>query len=164
MERIFLKACAKLNLFLDITGKRGDGYHLIKSVMQSVDIFDFISVTKSYGISVKCSISELDGESNLAYKAAKLFFEQTGINGGAEIYIEKRIPIQSGMAGGSADAAAALYALNALYETGLSEEELCVLGAKLGADVPFPFPEEQRFAKESANSLLPLRSFPTAFL
>lgn len=163
MERIFLKACAKLNLFLDITGKRGDGYHLIKSVMQSVDIFDFISVTKSYGISVKCSISELDGESNLAYKAAKLFFEQTGINGGAEIYIEKRIPMQSGMAGGSADAAAALYALNALYETGLSEEELCALGAKLGADVPFSLSGGTTLCEGIGEQLASLTELPDCF-
>ena len=74
MEQIFLKACAKLNLFLDITGKCENGYHLIKSVMQSVDIFDRVSVKKSGEISVKCSESALDGENNLAHKAAALFF------------------------------------------------------------------------------------------
>ena len=137
MEQIFLKACAKLNLFLDITGKRSDGYHTIKSVMQSVDIFDRVKIAKADGISVKCSESALDGESNLAYKAAALFFEQTGIRGGAEIYIEKRIPMQAGMAGGSADAAAVLRGLNAIYEANLSEDELCAIGTRLGADVPF---------------------------
>lgn len=137
MEQIFLKACAKLNLFLDITGKCENGYHLLKSVMQSVDIFDRVSVKKSSEISVKCSESALDGENNLAHKAAALFFGQTGIAGGAEIYIEKRIPMQAGMAGGSADAAAVLYGLNRLYEAKLSAEELCAIGARLGADLPF---------------------------
>ena len=137
MEQIFLKACAKLNLFLDITGKCENGYHLIKSVMQSVDIFDRVSVKKSSEISVKCSESALDGEHNLAHKAAALFFGQTGTAGGAEIYIEKRIPMQAGMAGGSADAAAVLYGLNRLYEAKLSAGELCAMGARLGADLPF---------------------------
>lgn len=137
MEQIFLKACAKLNLFLDITGKCENGYHLLKSVMQSVDIFDRVSVKKSSEISVKCSESALDGENNLAHKAAALFFGQTGIAGRAEIYIEKRIPMQAGMAGGSADAAAVLYGLNRLYEAKLSAEELCAMGARLGADLPF---------------------------
>lgn len=137
MEQICVKACAKLNLFLDITGRRSDGYHLIQSVMQSVDIFDRVTVSKADSVSVKCSDSSLDGECNLAYKAAKLFFETSGISGGAKIFIEKRIPLQAGMAGGSADAAAVLFALNQIYESGFSEDELCNIGVKLGADVPF---------------------------
>lgn len=160
MEQIFLKACAKLNLFLDIAGKRGDGYHLIKSVMQSVDIFDRVKVAKADGISVKCSESSLDGENNLAYKAAALFFEQTGIRGGAEIYIEKRIPMQAGMAGGSADAAAVLRGLNAIYEANLSDEELCAMGAKLGADVPFSLCGGTMLCEGIGEALSPLPELP----
>ena len=160
MEQIFLKACAKLNLFLDITGKRSDGYHLIKSVMQSVDIFDRVKVAKANSISVKCSESSLDGESNLAYKAAALFFEQTGIDGGAEIYIEKRIPMQAGMAGGSADAAAVLRGLNAIYEANLSDEELCAMGTKLGADVPFSLCGGTTLCEGIGEALSPLPELP----
>lgn len=137
MDRICVKACAKLNLFLDIAGKCSDGYHLIKSVMQSVDIFDRVTVSKADFFSVKCSDPSLDGECNLAYKAAKLFFAESNISGGAKIFIEKHIPLQAGMAGGSADAAAVLFALNCIYESNFSEEKLCSIGAKLGADVPF---------------------------
>lgn len=160
MEQIFLKACAKLNLFLDITGKRGDGYHLIKSVMQSVDVFDRVKIKKSDAVSVKCSESSLDGESNLAYKAAALFFNKTGISGGAEIYIEKRIPMQAGMAGGSADAAAVLYGLNTLYEAKLSEDELCAIGAKLGADVPFSLCGGTKLSEGIGECLSPLPELP----
>lgn len=160
MEQIFLKACAKLNLFLDITGKRDDGYHLIRSVMQSVDIFDRVKIAKTAEITVKCSESSLDGEGNLAYKATKLFFEQTGTSGGAEIYIEKRIPMQAGMAGGSADAAAVLRGLNALYETNLSDEELCAMGARLGADVPFSLCGGTALCEGIGERLAPLPELP----
>lgn len=160
MEQIFLKACAKLNLFLDITGKRSDGYHTIKSVMQSLDIFDRVKITKADGVSVKCSESSLDGEENLAHKAAELFFEQTGIRGGAEIYIEKRIPIQAGMAGGSADAAAVLRGLNGIYETHLSDEELCAMGARLGADVPFSLCGGTMLCEGIGEQLSPLPELP----
>ena len=90
MNRITVKAPAKLNLFLDITGRRDNGYHEISSVMQTVDIYDFVSVEKAENITVRCSNPSLDGEKNIAYKAAKFFFEELGINSGANIYIDKR--------------------------------------------------------------------------
>lgn len=163
MDKISLKACAKLNLFLDIEGKRNDGYHLIKSVMQSIDIFDRISVEKNTLLSVECSESCINGENNLAYKAAKLFFDETGITGGAKIHIEKRIPMQAGMAGGSADAAAVLYALNTLYESDISPKGLCAMGTKLGADVPFSLCGGTMLSKGIGEELSPLPGLPDCF-
>ena len=137
MDSVFVKACAKLNLFLDITGKRDDGYHLLSSVMQSIDLFDYVRVQKNETLSVSCSNPSLNGEKNIAYKAASLFFGKTGISGGASVSIDKRIPLEAGLAGGSADAAAVLFGLNEIYGTGLSREKLCGIGAQCGADVPF---------------------------
>ncbi len=137
MNSVSVKAPAKINLFLDITGKLPNGYHEIASIMQTVDIFDYVKISKATQITVKCSNSALDGEKNIAYKAAKLFFEHAELEGGAEIYIEKHIPSEAGMAGGSADAAAVLKGLNMLFDEHFTEEELCSIGAKCGADVPF---------------------------
>lgn len=137
MNKISLKAPAKINLFLDITGKLPNGYHEISSVMQTVDLFDYVKIEKAGEISVKCSSGNLDGEKNIAYKAAKLFFKKSKIESGASVFIDKRIPMQAGMAGGSADAAAVLYGLNKIFDGPFSEEELCSIGAECGADVPF---------------------------
>lgn len=132
-----LKACAKINLTLDVLGKRDDGYHLIDSVFQSVSLCDTVSVEKADVISVNCTDSTICDESNIAYKAAKCFFAHTKISGGALITIEKHIPLTSGMGGGSADAAAVIVALDKLYKTDLSQEKLCEIGLLVGADVPF---------------------------
>ena len=132
-----LRAYAKLNLTLDITGRRADGYHLIDSVMQSVSLYDTVTVEKSPKIVVSSSDSSLCGENNIAFSAARLFFEKTGLSGGAEIFIEKNIPYPAGLGGGSADAAAVLKGLNALYGAGLSENELRALSLGIGADIPF---------------------------
>jgi len=132
-----LRCNAKINLSLGIMGKREDGYHLIDSVMQSVSVSDKLTVNKGEEISVLCSDGELCGEGNIAYKAAVNFFEYTGIKGGAEILINKGIPQAAGMGGGSADAAGVIVALNEIYSASLSEKELCDIGLKVGADVPF---------------------------
>lgn len=132
-----LKACAKINLTLDVTGKREDGYHLIDSVFQSVSLYDEITVEKSDTIIVRCTDSTICDKSNIAYKAAEKFFEYVGINGGAEIVIKKHIPLASGMGGGSADAAAVILALDKIYKTNLTEKKLCQIGLSVGADVPF---------------------------
>lgn len=132
-----LKANAKINLTLDVLGKREDGYHLIDSVFQSVSLGDIVEVDKADNIVVSCSDSSICDESNIAYKAAKKFFEYTSIQGGANVKIEKRIPLASGMGGGSADAAAVIVALDRLYNTNLSQYVLCEIGLSVGADVPF---------------------------
>lgn len=136
-KKITLVANAKINLGLDICGKREDGYHFIDTVMQSVSLGDKITVSQADKIRVNCDKGDINGESNIAYNAAKLFFEVAKIDGGADIYIEKHIPMAAGLGGGSADAAGVLLALNKLYSADLSEEELENIAIKLGADVPF---------------------------
>jgi len=131
---IIVHANAKINLSLDITGIRNDGYHLLYSVMQSVDLYDKITVLRSDKIEV---MSFIRGEINTAYKAAYEFFKYTEINGGAKIFVKKNIPLKSGLGGGSADAAAVITALDILYKTNLTDSERCEIAIKIGADVPF---------------------------
>lgn len=131
-------AYAKINLFLDITGKLADGYHLLETVMQSVDLADIVSVELGDEITVSCSDPEIpENEGNICYKAAELFYRLLGHRGGADIYIDKRIPHGAGLGGGSADAAAVLRGLNKLHNKPFDEETLLKLAAKTGADVPF---------------------------
>lgn len=132
-----VKANAKINLSLVISGKREDGYHFIDTVMQSITLCDTLEFKKAKKITVKCNDGELNNEENIAYKAAKLFFEKTGIMGGVTIKIKKRIPKAAGLGGGSADGAAVLVALNRLYNANLSDEKLEEYATTLGADVPF---------------------------
>ena len=164
MNEISLKAPAKINLFLDITGKLPNGYHEIASVMQNDDLFDYVKIEKSEYISVKCSIGDLDGESNIAYKAAKLFFKKSGIESGASVFIDKRIPMQAGMAGGSADAAAVLYGLNRIFEEPFSEEELCSIGAECGADVPFSILGGTKLSEGFGEKLSPAPEMPDCWI
>lgn len=133
-----IKAHAKINLVLNIIGKRPDGYHDVDMIMQEVELCDMITVEKTL------SSIELSGtgplsydESNLAYKAAKLFFDVTGIRKGARIHVQKNIPICAGMAGGSTDAAAVIKALNILYGKPLTKRVLLKVSSRLGADVPY---------------------------
>lgn len=132
-----LKANAKINLTLDVTGRREDGYHLIDSVFQSVSLCDEVTVEKSDTVSVTCDDSTICDRSNIAYKATEKFFGFTKICGGAEIVIKKHIPLAAGLGGGSADAAAVIVALDKLYKTNLSQDALCEIGLSVGADVPF---------------------------
>lgn len=132
-----VKANAKVNLSLDITGKRQDGYHTLSSVMQSVNLGDIITIDKAETITVACDNELLSGEDNLCFKAAQLFFERSKAIGGAHIFIEKHIPVAGGLGGGSADAAAVLTALNKMYGEPLSNDELLSMALSLGADVPF---------------------------
>ena len=128
---------AKINLCLAVTGKREDGYHFIDSVMQSVSLFDTLTVEKADEINVTCSKSEFSGQKNIAYTAAKAFFEFSGVSGGADIYIEKGIPDAGGLGGGSSDAAGVILALDKIYNTNLKLDELLKIGLSVGADVPF---------------------------
>ncbi len=145
MTEITLKAPAKVNLYLDIEARRPDGYHDIESVMQTVSLCDELTIERRDArrgrrlIAVSCSVDSLAcDESNLCYRAAQLFMRHIGERSfDLAIHIEKRIPIAAGLAGGSTDAAAVLIGLNRLYATNLTEEELCKIGAGLGADIPF---------------------------
>ena len=143
MQQIHAKAYAKINLTLDVLGKRPDGYHQMDMVMQSGSLCDEVTPVKtdSPGISLSCDNPDVPfpcDESNLAYKAAKLLFEHQGEPcAGVSIKLKKNIPDKAGMAGGSADAAAVLVAANELFSWHLGMEELCKIGKTLGADVPF---------------------------
>lgn len=141
MDSLVLNAKAKINLYLDVTGKRADGYHLLETVMHTVSFCDTVTLTKTdrNGIEISCSDPLIPcNEKNIAYKCAAAFFDKTGISsGGVSIDIIKRIPSQAGMGGGSADGAAVLIGLDRLFETGLSEGELISISARIGADIPF---------------------------
>ena len=130
-------AHAKLNLTLDVLEKRPDGYHDISSVFQSISLFDKLEVTRTEKDILINTDSEIAPEDNICVRAARLFFDATKLSGGAEILLQKNIPIAAGLGGGSADGAATLKALNLLYKSPLSDKELLLLSAKLGADVPF---------------------------
>lgn len=134
-----IKAYAKINLSLDVVGKREDGYHLLRMIMQSIDIYDLIKITKSSeGISISCDKPYVPvDERNLAYKAARLFLDHYNINQGVTIDIKKNIPVAAGLAGGSTDAASVLKCMRALFKPDISIDELKVLGLKIGADVPY---------------------------
>lgn len=138
---IKVKAYAKINLLLDIICKRNDGYHDLFMIMQSIGIYDTVTVseTKSKGITISCNIDDIPlDEKNIAHKAAAAFFKATGIkNKGIHIDIVKRIPHAAGLAGGSADGAGVLVALNEFFGLGLTDDELCKIGVTIGADVPF---------------------------
>ncbi len=131
-----LKAYAKLNLALEIVGRTANGMHELDMLMQSISLFDEVTITKAEQTRLRCDGMEAD-EKNTALRAARAFFEYTGICGGADISLEKHIPSQAGLGGGSSDAGAVLCALDLLYETKLKKEELIALGVKIGADVPF---------------------------
>ncbi len=133
------EAFAKINLFLDVTGRREDGYHNILSIMQSVSLSDTVSLELTDGeFSVTSNIPDVPGDnSNIAIRAAIKFFEFTGINAGAKIHIEKRIPMAAGLAGGSTDGAAVIMILNDMTGANLPDSDLIKIAAKVGADVPF---------------------------
>lgn len=133
MDKITLRAYGKLNLSLDITGKRPDGYHLMDMVMQSVDLCDRVTLERSDRLDAALFPY---GKKDTAYRAAQTFFAETGIPGGVRIQTEKHIPSEAGMGGGSADAAAVLKGLDLLFETGMGER-LAEIGVGIGADVPF---------------------------
>lgn len=141
MGLVVTKAPGKLNFTLEVVSRRTDGYHDLRMLMHAVDLEDTVHIEtrKKPGILIGCTNPVIPcDEKNLAYKAAALFFEKTATSPmGLDIFIEKRIPPQAGMAGGSADAAAVLVGLDRLFHTRLAQKDLCDMGLTLGADVPF---------------------------
>lgn len=151
------KAFAKINLFLNITGKREDGYHELDSVFQSVSLFDEITLSlNNECVSVVCDNDELSGENNIVYKACSMFFKEVGYKGGANIEIKKNIPVAAGLAGGSADAAAILLLLNKALNSKMSTQKLNELAKKLGADVPFCLTGGTARVKGIGEKILPI--------
>lgn len=140
MNRLEINAYAKVNLGLDVLRRREDGYHELRMIMQTVDLYDTLTLekTEDAGIYMTCNIPGLPcDERNLVYKSAKMMFEEYQLPGGIRIHLEKRIPMAAGMAGGSTDAAAVFNGMNELYELGIAKEHLCEMGVKIGADVPY---------------------------
>ena len=140
MDEISLKALAKINLGLDVVRRREDGYHEVRMVMQTINLYDRLDIVKKKepGISIKTNISFLPvNENNLIYKAGKLLMDEFGITEGVSVKLNKRIPIAAGMAGGSTDAAAMMYGIKQLFALVLSRKALMERGVKIGADVPY---------------------------
>jgi len=138
-QRLTLKAPAKINLFLKILGRRSDGYHEIESLMQKIELFDILHVSRQEGfISLSCPGNAVpEDRNNLVFRAAEAFFSTTSIAPGVRIILEKKIPVAAGLGGGSSDAAAVLLGLNRLYAAEMEPEGLADIGLQLGADVPF---------------------------
>ena len=144
MEKISILAPAKINLYLNVGARREDGYHDIETVMQTVSLFDRLEVTKKTSAEKKeihlfCRNTKIPSdETNLVYRAAVAFFEEAKIEEyNVEFVLEKKIPSEAGLGGGSSDAAATILALDRLYHTAMSLETMCKIGARLGADIPF---------------------------
>lgn len=170
-KKTLVEAYAKINLTLDVMGVRNDGYHFVEMVMQTVSLHDDVTVSvaedgQSGDITISCNWPSLPmNKENLAYKAAALFYKKTGIlQQETKIAIKKRIPIAAGLAGGSADAAAVLKALNILHETNLSSDALCDIGIAIGADVPYCIKGGTMLAKGIGEELLPLSAIPSCYV
>ena len=166
-KSIVINAPAKINLLLDIIKLLPNGYHSLFMVMQTVDLCDEVEVSlRDDGkITLECSEKALPtDEKNIAYKAAVKFFEANSLNFGADIKLTKNIPFEAGLAGGSTDAAAVLKALNTLCKTKLTNEELCRIGVKLGADVPFCICGGTMLAQDIGQVLSPLPKFPECYI
>lgn len=166
-EQTSQRAYAKINIGLDVLRRRNDGYHEVRMIMQTVDIYDdlLFEKTKQPGIVLRTDHEELpiDGD-NLVCKAAALLFREKGINEGVKITLTKRIPIAAGMAGGSSDAAAAMRGLNELFQMGYSTKELQELGVKLGADIPYCIVGGTMLSEGIGEILTPLPAPPDCFL
>ena len=166
MDKISLKALAKINLGLDVVRRREDGYHEVRMVMQTIHLFDRLNIekTKKAGISIKTNLSFLPvNENNLIYKAGKLLVDEFNITEGVSVELDKRIPVAAGMAGGSTDAAAMLYGMNKIFDLGLSMQELKDRGVKIGADVPYCLMRGTALAEgigEKLKSLPPMIKCP----
>lgn len=166
MDHYELKARAKINLTLDVLSKRPDGYHEVEMIMQTIDLADSLLFQEAReGVLVTTDHPLLAaGESNIAYRAARLMMERSGVSKGIKIHIAKRIPVAAGMAGGSTDAAAVLLGLNKMWGLGLSLEKLAELGAQIGSDVPFCVIGGTALAKGRGEILTSLPEAPEMWL
>lgn len=167
MNSITLKAPAKVNYLLDVIGRRSNGYHDLRMVMQRVDLCDdiTISLVKKPGITVTCGKNGVpDGPGNIAWKAAHAMLELAESSQGVAISIVKNIPIAAGLGGGSSDAASVLMGMNELLQLGLSDERLMEIGVTLGADVPFFIFKKTALAEGIGEILSPMPEMPKAWV
>ncbi len=162
-KMLHLKAYAKLNLALDVTGRREDGYHMVRMVMQSVRLYDRVSMARNHSgkILLKTNLAYLPtDERNLVYKAIDLLRREYDITEGVSVTIDKHIPVAAGLAGGSSDAAAALIGMNHLFKLGIRQKELMRYGLSLGADIPFCIMRGTALAEGIGEILTPLPPIP----
>lgn len=165
MQSIVVDAHGKINLTLDVLRRREDGYHDIKSVMQSIGIADRLIINKqNEGIELETNIHITTERKNLAWRAAELFFETMDLKAGVKIKLIKNLPLSAGLAGGSGNAAAVLWALNKLYKTDLSLSELQEIGASLGADIPFCLQGGTLLAEGIGDQLTKLPDLPQYYI
>lgn len=167
MDRIELKALGKINLGLDVLGKRENGYHDVRMVMQTVYLYDQITIKKRKkpGIGLETNLYYLPvNENNLTYRAAKLLKDEFHIEEGVSIRLEKHIPVAAGMAGGSSNAAAVLFGMNRMFGLGLTTEELMERGVLLGADVPYCIMRGTVLAEGIGEILTPLSPMPKCYV
>lgn len=158
---MYVRAYAKINISLDVVGKREDGYHFLEMIMQNIELYDEINLKKiSESIEIKCNVPYVPtDERNLAYKAARLFMDYYDIKGGVLINITKNIPVAAGLAGGSSNAAAVLKGMRDLYEIDASDEELMKIGLSIGADVPYCIVGGTALCKGIGEIVEPLKPF-----
>ncbi len=165
MEHVTVIAPAKINLSLDVTGVDEKGYHLLDMVMQTISVFERITLTKQDSISISSNAKFIPtDEKNTAVKAAVKFFEYTGIQGGVHIHVKKTVPIKAGMAGGSADAAGVIVGLDYMYHTKLSMTQLCEIGLMVGSDVPFMIHGGTKRVQGTGNVILPAPPMPNCYI
>lgn len=166
MEQCKLKAFAKINLTLDVVGKRPNGYHDVKMIMQQIDLHDDVTLTKKdKGIELITDSPFIPKDRrNIAYLAAEKMLERYQIQTGVRIKIEKRIPVAAGLAGGSTDAAAVIKGMNKLYELGLNLEEMMEIGLELGADVPFCILGGAALAEGIGEQLTPIKGLEDGWM
>ena len=134
---VVLHPPAKINLTLEVIRRRPDGYHELASIFQAIDLRDRLEITRAGNLTLMCDRRDLESESNLVLRAARLLREAAGVRQGARLTLTKRIPVAAGLGGGSSDAAAALVGLDRLWGTGLARPRLAEIGAEIGSDVPF---------------------------
>ena len=167
MDRLELKALGKINLGLDVLGRRENGYHDVRMVMQTVYLYDRIIMKKSKtpGIRLETNLYYLPvNENNLAYQAAQMLMDEFHIEEGVSIQLDKHIPVAAGMAGGSSNAAAVLFGMNRMFSLGLSQKELMERGVKLGADVPYCIMRGTVLAEGIGEILTPLSPMPKCYV
>ena len=163
MKSIELKSRAKINLSIDVLGKREDGYHLVEMIMQTIDLYDIIKITENDIDEININSNSLDiplNKNNIVYKAAEVLKERFNIKSGLNIFIQKNIPVAAGMAGGSCNAAAVLVGLNKLWNLKLSEKQLQEIGLALGADVPFCISGNAALAQGIGEELTYIKGLP----
>jgi len=160
MNKIKINSYSKINLTLNILSRREDGYHEIETIMQSINLADQVIITKEKeGIKIKCNHPEVPVNANsLAYRSAEKIINRYGIKKGVKIEIEKKIPLASGLAGGSANSATILIGINKLFSLNLSNEDLRGIGEELGMDVPFFIQNGTALAYQRGEKLIPLSS------